>query len=209
MREATLTKTGTVLIDGIEFNESPPACLVRATEHVWATRLRDEGVIRLNSVEHYRQVESPELGDSGEGRGIFHVDGHQYSAESVNEVYIWCWALPDTPADILLSLSPTYDSVITITDPTKFTKRIYAQLNKLGVVFAPHLGKVAYTRGAEVSKRALNAQKFSYNIFQKAAIHAHQAEYRLSFTNVSFRRLGLQYLDLALGDCNDVVRIET
>lgn len=209
MRKATLTKSGTLIISDIEFNESPPACLVRATERVWATRLRDEGVIRLNSVEHYRRVESDELGDSHEGRGIFHVDGHQYTSASVNEVYIWCCALPDTSVDVLKNLSSTYDCIITIMDPIKFTMRINAELRKLGIVFLPHLGKVAYTRGAEVSKRVLNAQKFSYNIFQKATVHAHQAEYRLSFTNVSFRRLELQHLDLELGDCSDVVRIET
>lgn len=209
MGEATLTKTGTLLINDIEFNESAPASLVRATERVWATRLRDEGMIRLNSVEHYRKVESSELGDCDEGRGIFHVDGRQYTTGSANEVYIWCCALPDTSTEVLLNLSPTYDCVLTVTDPITFTKRVNAQLNSMGVVFAPHLGRVAYSRGDEITKRALNTQKFSYNIFQKAAIHAHQAEYRLSFTNVSFRRLGLPHIDLRLGDCTDVVRIET
>jgi len=209
MREATLTRTGTLLIEDIEFNESPPACLIRATESEWATRLRDEGMIRLNSVEHYRQVESSELGDRHEGRGIFHMDGHLYTTDSHNEVYIWCCALPDTSVDILKCLSPTYDCIIAITDPIMFTKRICTHLNNLGVVFSPHLGEVEYTRGAEVSKRVLNSQKFSYNIFQKGAAHAHQAEYRLSFANASFRSLGLPHLDLVMGNCNDVVKIAT
>lgn len=209
MRELTSTKTGTLVIDDLEFNEPPPSCLIRATELEWATRLRDDGVIRLNSVEHYRRVDNPELGDRNEGQGVFYINGRKYTAESCNDVYIWCCALPDTSQDILGSLSPAYDCIITITDPIKFTKRVCSQLNKLDVVFAPHVGEVAYTREAEVSKQVLNSQKYSYNIFQKGILHAHQAEYRLSFSNISFRRLNRQNLDLILGNCNDVVRIET
>lgn len=210
MNEIIETQNETKFVNGIEYNEyPPPTSIIKATELKWAKKLRDEGSIRLNSVRFYQVLEKPELGDSNEGCGMLRLNGNPMVTGSTNEVFIWCSAMPDTSIEVLKSLNKTYDTIIRVSDVEDFVSRIMTALKELKYTFLPHLGQVIYSRGEEVSKKTLNDQKWHYNIFQKSSNFVHQNEYRMSFTNISFNRIGKEYLDINIGNCNDIVQIET
>ncbi len=205
-----MTKNGTVVVNGIEYNEFPfPDSLIKATEMKWALKLRDEGCIRLNSIEFYQNLENPELGDVNEAKGMLKLDGHPMECGSVNEVFIWCSAIPEASPKILKGLNDSYDAIVRIHDAEKFVNRIVSTAKLADFILYPHLGKVKYNRGEEVTKEAHNNQRWHYNVFQKSSGYAHQMEYRLSFTNVTFKRIEKKYLDLSLGKCRDIITIET
>lgn len=205
-----MTKSGTVVVKGIEYNEHPPpSSLIKATEMKWALKLRDEGSIRLNSVEFYQALENPELGDSNEAKGMLKLNGHPMEVGSTNEVFIWCSAIPETSPDILKSLNPSYDAIVRVLNVDEFVKRIISNVESLGYTLHPHIGKVNYNRGEEVSKEVLNDQQWHHNVFQKSPDYSHQEEYRLSFSNVTFQRIDKEHIDLSLGNCNDIIEIET
>ena len=205
-----MTKSGTVIVNDIEYNEFPfPDSLIKATKMKWALKLRDEGCIRLNSVEFYQTLENPELGDINEAKGMLKVDGHPMEVGSVNEVFIWCSSIPEASPKILKDLNDSYDAIVRIHDVEKFVTRIVSTAKLAGLILYPQLGKVNYNRGEEVSKEALNNQRWHYNVFQKSSDYAHQVEYRLSFSNITFQRIEKSHLDLSLGKCNDIIAIET
>jgi len=136
-------------------------------------------------------------------------NGNPMETGSTNEVFIWCSAMPDTSIEVLKGLNKTYDTIIRVSDVEDFVSRIMTALKELQYAFLLHLGKVAYNRGEEVSQKMFNNQKWHYNIFQKSSDFVHQNEYRMSFTNISFNRIGKDYLDINIGNCNDIVQIET
>ncbi|GAB6910093.1 conserved hypothetical protein [Desulfosarcina cetonica] len=210
MNKIQVTKSGTLIVNGIEYNEHPfPASLIKATEMKWALKLRDEGCIRLSSVKFYQGLENPELGDRNEAKGMLKVDGHPMEVGSGNEVFIWCSAIPEASPKVLKRLDASYDAIARIHDVEKFVKRIVLTAKLAGYKLYPHLGKVNYNRGETVSKDVLNNQRWHYNVFQKSSDYAHQMEYRLSFTNVTFQRIDKNHLDIFLGKCNDIITIET
>jgi hypothetical protein len=210
MNKIQAAQSGTVIVNGIEYNEHPfPSSLIKATEMKWALKLRDEGCIRLNSVEFYQALENPELGDRNEAKGTLKVDGHSMEVGSGNEVFLWCSAIPEASPEILKRLDASYDAIVRIHDVEKFVKRIVSTAKLAGYILYPHLGKVNYNRGEEVSKDVLNKQRWHYNVFQKSSGYAHQMEYRLSFSNFTFQRIDKKHLDLSLGKCNDIIMIET
>ena len=203
------TITGTVIVGGIEFNQLPVVPgLVKATEYYWACKLRDKGLIRLNSIEYYHHIESNELGDKNEGRGLFHLGSDPIKTESSNEVFIWCSALPDTSHKTLTNLNNCYDSIISICNVEEFVIRISASLRDMGFLLTPQVGAVSYNRGHVTTKEELNSQKWQYNVFQKDAMYAHQCEFRLAFTNSSFSRINNEYIDLSIGECSDIVHVQ-
>ncbi|GEM_PF-1902305 len=204
------TQSGTYIINGIEYNEPQvPLSLIKAMEEKWAARLRDKGAVRLSAVEYYQSLEHPELGDNNEAKGVLRVDGHEMKAGSANEVYIWCAATSDAPYSKLKGLYSSYNSILHVRDVAEFVRRILSAARDNGYRLYPHLGKVNYNRGKEVSIDVLNGQKFHYNVFQKSPTYAHQKEYRLSFTNVSRERIGNKHIDLEIGNCRDIIDVET
>lgn len=201
------TDWGTVVEDGIEYNEHPyPPSLIKATEAKWARKLKDCGVIRLNSIRFYQSLENAELGDRNEGNGMLRLNGRPMESGSVNEVFIWCSALNTTPHEILKGFSANYDTIIEIMDVVEFTKRIQKAALDVGYDLTPHLGLVQYNRGEEVTKKVLNEQKWHSNVFQKDGGYSHQQEYRFAFSNFTFNHIGSDYIDLVLGNCNDIIQ---
>ncbi|KHE90360.1 MAG: hypothetical protein K8F52_18615 [Candidatus Scalindua rubra] len=209
MNEIIETQSGTKLLNGIEYNEyPPPASIIKATELKWAKKLRSDGLIRLYSVRYYQVLENPELGDANESCGMLRHNGNPMEIGSTNEVFIWCSAMPNTSIDVLKSLDKTYDTIIRISNVEEFASRIMTALKELKYTFLPpHLGQVKYNRGEEVSQETLNNQKWHCNIFQKSSEFVHQNEYRMSFVNISSNQISKEYLDINIGNCNDIVQI--
>lgn len=206
------TKSGTVRVDGIEYNEYPTtATLIKAMDSTWAIKLREEGVIRLNSVLFYQKLESEELGDRNEGLGMLRLDGHELNMGTANEVFIWCAALPGTPKETLLGLDKNYDCIVAVSNTQELVSRLSQALKEKGLKMDAHIGFVNYNRGNEVSSEELELQKFNYNIFQKSKEYRHQREFRISFSNLKLGIdvLGSQPIDLTLGDCKELIAIES
>lgn len=204
------TNFGTKVIDGIEYNEHPPqSSVIKATESKWAYKLRDNGEIRLNSIKFYHALENADLGDQNEGNGMLRVNGHPMESGSINEVFIWCSALDSTPHATLKCFNTNYDTIIQLTDPVEFAKRIRKAALDKGYDLMPHLGHIQYNRGDEVTKKELNEQKWYANVFQKGSSYSHQQEYRFAFSNFTFNEIGLDHLDLVIGACNDIIKIVT
>lgn len=210
MSKIQVTQSGTVIVNSIEYNEFPsPTSLIKATEMKWALKLRDEGCLRLNSVNFYHALESQELGDTNEGKGMFKLSGQPMEVGSVNEVFIWCTAKPDTDTEVLKSLNTSYNAIVRILNIEEFVKRIISTAKSDDYNLTPHIGKVIYNRGVEVSKDVLNNQQWHHNVFQKDKNYSHQQEYRMSFSNFTFRQINKNHLDLSLGICSDIIEIET
>ncbi len=210
MSNIQVTQSGTVIVNGIEYNEYPsPSSLIKSTEMKWALKLRDEGCLRLNSVGFYQKLENPELGDTNEAKGMLKLNGHPMEVDSANEVFIWCSAKPDTSTEVLKSLNRSYDAIVRINNVEEFANRIISAARSSGYNLAPHLGQINYNRGEEVSKDVLNDQKWHHNIFQKSMDYSHQKEYRMSFSNFTFQPINKSCLDITLGNCSDILDIET
>lgn len=205
-----MTKSGTVIVNGIEYNEHPsPSSLIKATEMKWALKLRDEGCLRLHSVEFYQALENSELGDKNEAQGMLKLYGHPMEVGSATEVFIWCSAIPEASPENLKGLNPSYDAIVRVHDIEEFVKRIVSTAKSGGYTLYPHVGKVKYNRGEEVSKDELNNQQWHHNVFQKSPDYSHQEEYRLSFSNFTLQQIDKKHIDLSLGNCNDIIEIET
>ena len=163
----------------------------------------------MNSVEFYQELENPELGDINEAQGMLKLNGHIMEVGSINEVFIWCSALPETSSSVLKSLNPSYDAIVRVLDVNEFVRRIVTTAKTEGYTLHSHIEKVNYNRGEEVSKEALNEQLWHHNVFQKSPDYSHQSEYRLSFSNFTIKRIDKKHLDISLGNCNDIIEIET
>lgn len=206
----TETQTGTLLVNGIEYNEYPPPQSPRkAMERRWADELIRRGLIRFRKLEYYRQWENAELGDPNEGLGLYHLENHPMETDLVNDVYVWCLSLPEISRERLSVIAEDgrYDCTVLIREPEKLFKRmkVYLQQNNRG--FWLHCGCVHYNRGTEVNKEILNSQKFHFNVFQKALQFQDDKEYRVSIINCTFDRSEEDYLDLLLGNCTDIISI--
>lgn len=209
MTDIFRTKMNTVVVNGIEyFEHPPPSSIVKAMELNWATKLVKKGNVRLRPLSYYRAIESPEIGDANEGNGQWYMEGNSMELRSVNEVYVWCGALPDTDRETLLGLDGKYDTVVQISDVSLFTKCIAQTARDAGWQLAPHIGQVSYDRGREVVKEQLQALPWQSNVFQKGLQYAHQREYRLAFTEISLKGQREEYIDLSLGDCSEFISIE-
>jgi len=207
----TETQADTVLVNGIEYNEyPPPEQLVKVMKREFAEQLISNGLVRLRKLEYYRRWEKGQLGDPNDGKGLYHLDGHPMQTGSVNDVYAWCLALPAIKRDRLLFLAVdgSYDCMIVLRAPEEFLRRVNDWLSEYRKGFWLHCGLVTYNRGEEVDKKALNSQKFHFNVFQKAPRFKNDMEYRMSIINATFQHLQEDYLDLLIGDCSDIMSIE-
>ncbi|EPZ7321235.1 hypothetical protein ACXR5E_003907 [Vibrio mimicus] len=207
-----LTKNETEIHDGIEFNEYPaPSFLLKAMHSKWADKLIEQGLIRLNSLSYYQNLDNKELGDALEGKGELRVKSRQYSMSSNNELFVWCCANPESKPEVLLSLDKSYDVVVKVANPIEFIKRISLALEKGGYKFTiPQVGRVNYNRGFEVTLDSLQNRQWQWNAFQKVETYSHQNEYRFVFSKLSCGLEREAPINLCLGDCSDIIeRIET
>lgn len=198
-------------MDGIEYNEyPPPERLIKVMNSKWAVEFAKRGLLRLRKLEYYQKWETQPLGDSNEGKGLYHLNGHPMETESSNDVYIWCASLPTIAPErvFLIAQSGNYDCVIKICDPEELFKRVrdYLSIQRKG--FWLQCGLVNYDRGAAVDKKELNTQRFHFNVFQKAPKSKEDMEYRMSIINYTSGCLSEDDLDLLLGDCSHIITIE-
>ena len=203
------TLSGTQIIDGIEYNDYPaPNMLVKAMELVWAKKLITEGGIRLSPLSYYQNLENTELGDNLEGLGALNMNSHPYSIDSINEIFIWCCANPETDQSTLLSLDSGYDVIIKVTDTVKFIKRIDEALHYNNDSFSPpQVGEVNYNRSSEVTKKSLQQQQWQWNAFQKDPYYMHQNEFRFVFSDSSLTPPQGQAINLLIGNCEDIIEL--
>ncbi len=167
------TKSGTMIVNGVEYNTyPPPSALVKVMKSRWAKELIDYGNIRFGSLESYREWENAILGDPNDGKGRLHMMGHPYDTDSGNPVYAWCASLPTITTDrtLLLAEHGSYDSVVRISDPLLFIQRVCNILVRSYKTMYLHCSPVSYNRGEEVNKRTLNSQKFHFNVLPERSL---------------------------------------
>ncbi len=200
-----------MIVDGVEYSSyPPPAALVKAMERRWAETLLEQGAMRFRSLATYRRWENAVLGDPNDGEGMFRMDGHPYETGSTNSIYAWCTSMPTitTNRTLLLAESGKYDCVVHVHNPLLLIQRVRSALVRASKTFLLYCAEVSYNRGAEVDKQALNSQKFHFNVFQKDPQFGPDMEYRLSLTDVSLRSKPKEFVDIAVGECSDIMSIE-
>ncbi|MDO9263134.1 MAG: hypothetical protein Q7U02_04150 [Desulfosalsimonadaceae bacterium] len=207
----TTTKSGTMIVNGVEYNTyPPPSALVKVMKSRWAKELIAYGNMRFGSLESYREWENAILGDPNDGKGRLHMMGHPYDTDSANPVHAWCSSFPTITADrtLLLAEHGDYDCVVRIRDPLLLIQRVQNILVRSSKEMYLHCSIVSYNRGEEVNKRILNSQKFHFNVFQKDTYFAPDMEYRLSLTDTSLKPKMKPDVILPVGDCSDIITIE-
>jgi hypothetical protein len=200
----TLTKSGTKIIKDIEFNEDPPRCLKRATTKKWAKALIETGSVRMNSMEYLREIEDPQRGDKNEGKGLFRLKGHPMTVETINRVFAFCTADFSTKNQDLLDIANENDTIVVISNILEFAERIKRASRGKGPYWT-HCGHVKYNYGSEITKDALNDQKWNWNIFQKDMAYSLQKEYRFTISFQKFPAIEDEYLLLEVGFCGDII----
>ena len=209
------TLTGTRIVKRIEYNSYPaPTFLLKAMELKWAKELLSNGSLRLSPLSYYQALESAELGDKLEGLGEFSNNNGTYSASTINEVFVWCGAMPSSKASDLLKLDDNYNVIIKINNVSQFVGRIALALEEQNFNFAiPHIGEVYYNRSSEVPIEMIRNQMIHWNSFQKEESYSHQKEYRLVLSDLSFslekneEGTSVLPIDLSIGNCADIIQI--
>lgn len=210
VQPSTLTGTGTTVLCGIEYNEyPPPGQLLKAMKRYRAEALLERGLVRIHGLEYYRRWENNVLGDPNDGKGLLNLHGNPLETDSGNDVYAWCLSLPNIKPErqLLLAAQGGYDCILVLESPEEFFQRARSGFSKHPHGHWLHCGLVAYNRGESVVRRTANAQKFHFNVFQKAPQFREDLEYRMSVTNCAFSRSTGDYLDLEVGSCRDVLSI--
>jgi hypothetical protein len=205
------TKTGTIIVDGIEYKHyPPPSVLVKVMKEKYARLLQSKGILRLSHADIYQKMENPQLGDPHDTKGMFTMAGHQYPTGTVNPVFVYSMALNTISNKRVIEIahSEGYDCVLIIQYPQAFFRKIKQALLRRGRQYWVHCGTVKYNRGAQVTMKALNSQQFNHNVFQKSPSFRRDKEYRLSVSDLSFHPRRGQYINLALGRCVGIVKIE-
>ncbi|MCP4683121.1 MAG: hypothetical protein GY864_12365 [Desulfobacterales bacterium] len=205
------TKSGTVIVDGIEYNRHPPPqSLLKVMDRHWARELREHGLIRFGSPEYYQRWENCVLGDPNDSKGLLYSDGHPYHINSGNPVFVWCMALQDISKSRIKKLAKKidYNCVIRIISLEELLKRIKRSIQSLQKQFHLQCGKVTYNRGEEMDKTVLNTQKWHFNVFQKSPDFKDDREFRISITDLSYSCRVEQFFKLNVGDCSDIILIE-
>ncbi|MGH8702883.1 MAG: hypothetical protein ACREVR_17150 [Burkholderiales bacterium] len=169
----------------------------------------EKGRVRLRTPEYYRRWENTLLGDPNDGKGLYHLGGHPLQTDSGNDVYVWCFSLPTITHDRMLQLARegSYTCVLVVDAPEEFFRRVRDWLSAHHSGYQLHCGRVTYDRGEHVTKKAANAQKFHFNIFQKAPKFQDDSEYRMLITNATFVWRIEDYLDLEVGSCSAIMSI--
>ncbi len=202
----------TTFVDGVEYNEyPPPPSLLKLMKRHYAECLIAAGSLRLSSLQYHRESERKILGDKNDGLGLFKMDGHPYSTDACNEVFAFCMSLREISQNRItqLALDGGYDCVISIMSSEEFFRRIKLQLlNDFNGDLRMQAGIVKYNREEEVDIKTLNSQKFLFNVFQKDHSFLDDREYRLAVVDYSFKFRNKKYVDLSIGSCADIMRID-
>lgn len=204
-------QSGTIISNGIEFNEHPaPRLLVKAMSRRWADSLIDSGKLRVRHLDYFRNWENKVLGDPDDGNGEYHVNGHPMETGSLNDVYAWCLSFPEiTPNRLTLFAEQSgYDCLVVIRNPEVMFQRINEFLLTNLDGFMVNCGAVKYDRSQEVDIKTLDSKQVHYNVFQKAASFEEDREYRVSIINCNFSHRQDKHIDLEIGNCRDIVSIE-
>ena len=154
------TEMGTVLVNGIEYNECPlPGQLVKLMKRKWADQLLKKGAVRFHDLEYYRQWENKYLGDPNDGIAVLNVNNLSLETRSGNDVYAWCLSLPEIKHErmLLLAQHGGYDCKVVISNPKEFFTRVSNWLSKHKKGFQLHCGLVTYNRCVNVAKATANA----------------------------------------------------
>ena len=206
------TEMGTVLVNGIEYNECPlPGQLVKLMKRKWADQLLKKGAVRFHDLEYYRQWENKYLGDPNDGIAVLNVNNLSLETRSGNDVYAWCLSLPEIKHErmLLLAQHGGYDCKVVISNPKEFITRVNNWLSEHKKGSQLHCGLVTYNRCVNVTKATANAQKFNFNVFQKSAKFQDDQEYRLAITEAPVSESHGEYLDLEIENCDDIVSLHT
>ena len=203
-------QSGTIFVDGVRYNNNnypPPNYLIKVMERCWADCLLYKGAIRLGSLNSYRGWENAILGDPNDGKGMLRMNTHPYEFGSSIPVYAWCAALLTiTPERInILADHGKYDCIVRVLQPSELIRRLHLAKPKDSYF---HCAEVSYNRGEEVDKLTLNSQRFHFNVFQKDLFFVDDQEYRIALIDVSHKPDRLDYIDLSIGDCSDIMAIE-
>ncbi len=202
------TNSNTFWVCGTEYNEyPPPAYLLKSMQKQHTLTLIQYGSIRIQKIDYFVEIENKELGDVDEGEGMYQLEENPIRTSSGNNLYIWCCSMPNTKHHALINLSENYDVIIKIEKIEEFVSRLQESLSKKYPKFHVHCGKVKYDRGKEISRKTIAKLKWNYNAFQKNHSFAHQKEYRIVFTDVSEKGYAINYLDMSIGDCSDIIKI--
>jgi len=210
MAKLNRTQSGTIIVDGVEYNTyPPPEKLVKVMARRWAEVLLSNGAMRFGSLEYYRKWENDALGDPNDGEGMLRMKEHQYNVGSSNPVYAWCTSIPTiTPERIrILANHGHYDCLVQIHHPMTLIQRVRRTLSSKGRGLYLHCAEVSYNRGIEVDKATLNSQKFHFNVFQKDSRFAEDIEYRLALTDVGLKYEVRDHVDIQVGKCSDITDI--
>jgi len=169
----------------------------------------EKGSVRLGKLEYYRRWENRLLGDPNDGKGLFHLDRNPLQTDSGNEVYAWCLSLRNITQDHILRLvgASGYNCILVVDAPEEFFRRVKDWLSKHLNAYWLHCGMVTYNRGESVDNATANAQKFHFNVFQKALRFHQDMEYRMSVTDLTFGRRTEDHLDIEIGNCHDIMSI--
>ena len=110
---------------------------------------------------------------------------------------------------LLLAQHGGYDCKVVISNPKEFITRVNNWLSEHKKGFQLHCGLVTYNRCVNVNKATANDQKFNFNVFQKSAKFQEDREYRLAITETPVSESHGKYLDLEIGNCDDIVSLNT
>ncbi len=205
------TKTGTMIVNGIEYKHyPPPRVLVKIMKRKYANLLLSEGILRLSHAEVYQTMENSQLGDPFDTNGMFTMANHQYHTGTVNPVFVFFMSRDTISSKRVLEIAASagYDCVLKIQNPQAFFEKVRRSLLRRGRQYWVHCGTVKYNRGAQVSKKALNSQQFNHNVFQKSSSFRRDSEYRLSVSDLSLHPRRAKYINLVLGRCAGIVKIQ-
>jgi hypothetical protein len=212
MMKISKTESGTLIVDGIEYNAyPPPGKLIKVMKRCRAEEFISQGTMRFGNLKEYRKWENKILGDENDGNGMYAMNGHQYNTGSVNEVFAWCTSLPEISNKRIreIAKSNNYDCIVEIISPLELFRRISKSLGgKYKGDFILHCGNVSYDRGYEVDKATLNNQQFHFNVFQKGTHFKSDKEYRLSITNYSMKTKYDECVFVTIGDCHDIIELK-
>lgn len=199
---------GTFNRSGIEYNElPPPQSLIKAMKGEYAIQFRDMGTLKVRHISYHRQRENKTLGDPRDGKGLFHVKGHPYTMSLTNPFFPLCMCLPVISSNRLVTLADgEYDSIVVISNTEEFLKRLLKwSISQKPSLWLLHCGVVKYNRGSEVTIEIVKNQKSHHNVFQKDPSFSDDKEYRIALIDVKHQNR--EYVDVSLGNCNDIVTI--
>lgn len=191
----------------------PDDALVKLMQREWAEEFASNGCMRFGNLECYRKMEASLLRDPSEGVGCLNLNGHPMHTHSLNYEYAWCASLASISASRThdLALCGKYNCRVRIQEPAKLIERINEAINEhynststLHLTFA----KVIYDKGKETDPSEL-PNLHSRFLFQKHLSFSEDHEYRLILTDMETKSMPRDHIDLIIGNCSDIIVIES